>query len=156
MESVRSVLKTFPGLPHRMEFVDEIHGVQFINDSKGTNIGAVIRSLQSLAGGIHLIAGGRGKESGYHPLKELVSERVQTLILIGEAATEIERDLKGATEIRHAQSLEEAVRMAFKKSRKGDSVLLSPACASFDMFVNFEERGRVFVEEVKKLKDEEG
>jgi UDP-N-acetylmuramoylalanine--D-glutamate ligase len=156
MESVRSVLKTFPGLPHRMEFVDEIHGVQFINDSKGTNIGAVIRSLQSLAGGIHLIAGGRGKESGYHPLKELVTERVQTLILIGEAATEIERDLKGATEIRHAQSLEEAVRMAFKKSRKGDSVLLSPACASFDMFVNFEERGRVFVEEVRKIKDEEG
>lgn len=152
LEAVRTALKAFPGLPHRMEFVGEIRGVRFINDSKGTNIGAVIRSLQSLPGAIHLIAGGRGKGTGYHPLREPVAARVRTLILIGEAAADMEQDLKGTTEIRHAGDLREAVRIAFKNAQRGEYVLLSPGCASFDMFTDFEERGRVFTDEVKNLK----
>jgi len=153
LHAVRAVLKTFPGLPHRMEFVDEIRGIRFINDSKGTNIGAVIRSLQSLTGAIHLIAGGRGKGAGYHPLRELISERVQTLILIGEAADDMERDLKGTTEIRRASTMREAVQTGFKRALRGEYVLLSPACASFDMFTDFEDRGRVFAAEVRRLKE---
>lgn len=152
VKAVRAALQTFPGLPHRMEFVDEISGIRFINDSKGTNIGAVIRSVQSLPGAIHLIAGGRGKGTGYHPLREVISERVQTLILIGEAAMDMEQDLKGATEIRHARTLKEAVEIGFKRAQRGEYVLLSPACASFDMFTDFEERGSVFAGEVKRLK----
>lgn len=155
LDPVRAALKAFPGLPHRMEFVDEIQGICFINDSKGTNIGAMIRSLQSLTGAIHLIAGGRGKGAGYHPLRELISERVQTLILIGEAADDMERDLKGTTEIRRASTMQEAVLTGFKKARRGEYVLLSPGCASFDMFADFEDRGRVFAAEVKKLRESE-
>jgi UDP-N-acetylmuramoylalanine--D-glutamate ligase len=154
VESVRSALKTFAGLPHRMEFVGEINGVQFVNDSKGTNIGAVSRSVKSLPGAIHLIAGGQGKKTSYHPLREMISESVQTLILIGEAAEDMEKDLKGATEIRHAETMREAVRIAFKRAQSGEYVLLSPACASFDMFENFEERGRTFEAEVQSLKSE--
>jgi UDP-N-acetylmuramoylalanine--D-glutamate ligase len=151
-EAVRSVLKTFPGLPHRMEFAGEAGGVQFINDSKGTNIGAVIRSLESLDAPVHLIAGGQGKGIRYHALRETVSERVKTLILIGEAAQEMEQDLRSTTEILRAGTLAEAVRTAFGHARSGDYVLLSPACASFDMFNNFEERGNHFVAEVKRIK----
>ncbi len=150
-DQVRSVLATFPGLPHRMELVGEFHGVRYINDSKGTNIGALLRSLQSIQAPIHLIAGGQGKGAGYHPLRELVSDRVDTLILIGEAADAMEEDLRGTTQIRRAETLEEAVGVASKRARRGSVVLLSPGCASFDMFSNFEERGKRFVDEVRHL-----
>ncbi len=151
LDAVRSALREFRGLPHRMESVGQVRGVRFINDSKGTNIGAVIRSLQSLDKPIHLIAGGRSKGTGYHPLRELMVERVKTLVLIGEAASEMEADLHGTTEIRRADTLEEAVATAYGRAGRGEFVLLSPGCASFDMFENFEERGRCFADAVRRL-----
>ena len=150
--AVQSVLKAFPGLPHRMETVGSVSGVHFINDSKGTNVGAVIRSLESLDAPIHLIAGGQGKGSGYESLRSVVRERVRTLILIGEAAEAMARDLEGTTKIKRAGTLGEAVEQAFQRAQAGDYVLLSPACASFDMFRNFEDRGACFVAEVNRLK----
>ncbi len=155
LDAVRSALREFRGLPHRMESVGEVKGVRFINDSKGTNIGAVIRSLQSLDQPTHLIAGGRSKGTGYHPLRELMMERVKTLVLIGEAAPEMEADLRGTTEIRRAVTLEEAVRTAYARASRGEFVLLSPGCASFDMFENFEERGRCFADTVRRLQADE-
>jgi UDP-N-acetylmuramoylalanine--D-glutamate ligase len=155
LDAVRSALREFRGLPHRMESVGEVKGVRFINDSKGTNIGAVIRSLQSLDKPIHLIAGGRSKGTGYHPLRELVVERVKTLVLIGDAAPEMEEDLRGTTEIRRSDTLEEAVQTAYAQAGRGEFVLLSPGCASFDMFENFEERGRCFADAVRRLQADE-
>jgi UDP-N-acetylmuramoylalanine--D-glutamate ligase len=146
--AIRSVLQEFPGLPHRMESAGEVRGVRFINDSKGTNIGAVLRSLESLEQPVHLIAGGQGKGTDYRALRKTVAERVDSLVLIGEAADRMAEDLSGT-----AASMEEAVRIAFAAARPGDVVLLSPGCASFDMFTDFEERGAVFCAEVRRLKD---
>ncbi len=152
LAAVQSVLKTFPGLPHRMEAVGTVGHVHFINDSKGTNVGAVIRSLESLDAPVHLIAGGQGKGIGYEMLRKVVGKRVRTLVLIGEAAESMARDLEGTTEIRRAATLGEAVEQAFQRADAGDYVLLSPACASFDMFRDFEERGTRFAAEVNRLK----
>jgi len=151
--AIRSVLQEFPGLPHRMESAGEVRGVRFINDSKGTNIGAVLRSLESLEQPVHLIAGGQGKGTDYRALRKTVAERVDSLVLIGEAADRMAEDLSGTTRIERAASMEEAVRIAFAAARPGDVVLLSPGCASFDMFTDFEERGAVFCAEVRRLKD---
>ena len=153
-EAVREGLRAFPGLPHRMEEVAEIRGVRFVNDSKGTNVGAVIRSLESLAPRVHLIAGGRGKGGGYQSLREAVAARVHTLILIGEEAERMERELRGTAEIRRAEDLDQAVRIGFRRAVRGDTVLLSPACASFDMFRDFEERGERFRAAVTRLREE--
>jgi len=155
LSAVRSALQEFPGLPHRMESVGEVAGVRFINDSKGTNVGAVVRSLESIKVPVHLIAGGQGKGSDYRDLRTAVTERVATLVLIGEAANRMEQDLTGTTRIERAASMEEAVRRAFESAHPGDVVLLSPGCASFDMFTDFEERGAVFCAEVARLKGEQ-
>ncbi len=149
---ISGVLRRFPGLPHRLEFVDEIGGVRFINDSKGTNVGAVARSLEGLKGGVILIAGGRDKGGDYAILKEPVKEKVKALILLGEAKDKIKKDLAGTTYIKEVDSLEEAVRVSYSLAVGGETVLLSPACASFDMFKNFEERGRVFKKAVGQLR----
>ncbi len=155
VSAVRSALREFPGLPHRMESAGEVAGVRFINDSKGTNVGAVLRSLESLEVPVHLIAGGQGKGTGYRALRKPMADRVASLILIGEAADRMEQDLAGTTKIERAASMAEAVRRAFKAARPGEVVLLSPGCASFDMFSDFEERGAVFCAEVARLKGEE-
>ncbi len=149
--AVRSTLQEFPGLPHRMESAGEVKGVRFINDSKGTNVGAVLRSLESLDHPVHLIAGGQGKGTDYQALRKPVADRVDSLVLIGEAADRMAEDLAGTTRIERAPSMGEAVRIAFAAARPGDVVLLSPGCASFDMFADFEERGTVFCAEVRRL-----
>lgn len=153
-QTIAQVLRRFSGLPHRSELVDEIGGVKFINDSKGTNVGAVARSLESLKGSVILIAGGRDKGGDYSILRELIKEKVKALILLGEAKDKIREALMGTTSIKEVNSMEEAVRVSHSLAVRGETVLLSPACASFDMFKDFEERGRVFKEAVEHLKGE--
>ncbi len=148
---IESSLKSFTGLEHRMEFVREIDGVKYINDSKGTNVGAVIKSIESYNEPLILIAGGRDKGSDFSPLRPLIRERVKRLILIGEAGGKISDAAGGGTETSFASSLKEAVSIAHREAVNGDIVLLSPACASFDMFRNFEDRGNKFKEIVWKL-----
>jgi UDP-N-acetylmuramoylalanine--D-glutamate ligase len=137
-------VSSFKGLPHRMEFVEEIDGVSWYEDSKGTNVGSVVKSLESFDSGITLIAGGKDKGGSYQPLAALVSARVCHLILIGEAAARINQALGSLTDTHLAESLEEAVDLASKLTLPGGTVLFSPACSSFDMFKDYEERAERF------------
>ncbi len=149
-EDVIHVLKSFPGLEHRLEFVKEVQGITFINDSKGTNTGAVAKSLASFEHLI-LIMGGTDKGSDFSILKEQVKTKVKTLILIGEAAEKIENSLGDAADTCKVKDLKDAVELSLSKASSGDTVLLSPGCASFDMFENFEERGREFKRAVHEI-----
>lgn len=151
IESVESVLRDFPGLEHRLEFVREKDGVLYINDSKGTNVGAVVKSVEGFDRPVILIAGGLDKGSDFSPLFDLFRRKVKLLILIGKAASKMQEALGKSTETVLAKSLEEAVLLASQQASAGDVVLLSPACASFDMFRDFEDRGRRFKEAVKAL-----
>ena len=150
-KAIQDVLNRFEGLEHRLEFVREIEGVRFYNDSKGTNVGSVVKSLQSFSEPVILIAGGKDKKGDLSPLKALVRERVKHLILIGEAKERMARELGGQTDTVLAKTMEEAVFLAHQKAKGGEVVLLSPACSSFDMFKDYKERGKVFKEAVKKL-----
>lgn len=150
--AVREALRTFRGLEHRLEPVRELDGVKYINDSKGTNVGAVLKSIESFDEPLVLIAGGRDKAGDFTVLRDAVREKVKTLVLIGESAGKIKDALGDLTDTVFAGDLEEAVSIARKKSKRGDVVLLSPACASFDMFLDFEDRGRQFKEIVGGLK----
>lgn len=148
---ISRTLRTFTSLPHRLEPVRTVDGVRYINDSKATNVDAVWYALGGFSDPVILIAGGRDKDSDFTFLKERVSERVKAMVLIGEAAGKIEKALTGAAPVIHAGSLKEAVDAARNAARPGDIVLLSPACASFDMFSNFEDRGDTFKTLVMEL-----
>lgn len=150
-DAVREALKEFPGLEHRLEFVREVDGVSFVNDSKGTNVGAVARSLEGFTSPVVLIAGGRDKGGDFTELEDLVRNKVKALVLIGEAKEKIKGVLCGHAECWLEESLEGAVKRAKDIASAGDAVLLSPGCASFDMFEDFEDRGRKFKELVNKL-----
>ena len=150
-KAIQDTLNRFEGLEHRLEFVREIRGVRFYNDSKGTNVGSVVKSLQSFSEPVILIAGGKDKNGDLNPLKELIQKRVKHLILIGEAKERMNRELGGLTDTAMAKTMEEAVRLAHQKAKEGEVVLLSPACSSFDMFKDYKERGKVFKETVKKI-----
>ena len=149
--AIQRVLDRFEGLEHRLEFVREIEGIRFYNDSKGTNVGSVVKSLESFREPVILIAGGKDKNGDLRPLRDLIQSRVKRLILIGEAKERMTRELGGLTDTVEAGTLEEAVLLAFRSGRQGEVVLLSPACSSFDMFKDYKERGRVFKEAVKRL-----
>lgn len=151
LESIKDSLREFPGLEHRLEFVREKDGVRYVNDSKGTNVGAVVKSIESFNEPIILIAGGRDKAGDFSPLRNLVKERVKAIVLIGEAREKIKKSLGDLTETAMAKDLEEAVLISRSIAVKGDVVLLSPACASFDMFMDFEDRGRQFKKIVMEL-----
>jgi UDP-N-acetylmuramoylalanine--D-glutamate ligase len=150
-EAMRSVIRSFPGIEHALEFVRERRGVRFINDSKGTNVDATIKALESLDDPIVLIAGGHDKGGDFARLSELVHRRVKRLILIGQAAPRIEQALRGFERTSHAASLRDAVAHAVREAQPGDAVLLSPACASFDMFRDYQDRGRQFKALVNEL-----
>jgi UDP-N-acetylmuramoylalanine--D-glutamate ligase len=150
-KAVQAVLNRFEGLEHRLEFVREVGGVRFYNDSKGTNVGSVVKSLQSFSEPVTLIAGGKDKNGDLSPLKELIRKRVKHLILIGEARERMNRELGGLTDTVLAKTMEEAVLLARQKATAGEVVLLSPACSSFDMFKDYKERGRVFKEAVFRI-----
>ena len=150
-KAIQGVINRFEGLEHRLEFVREIGGVRFYNDSKGTNVGSVVKSLQSFSEPLILIAGGKDKNGDLSPLEELIRKRVKHLILIGEAKERMNRELGGLTDTIMAKTVEEAVLLAHRKAKAGEVVLLSPACSSFDMFKDYKERGRIFKEAVKHL-----
>jgi UDP-N-acetylmuramoylalanine--D-glutamate ligase len=142
--TIQRVIERFPGLEHRLEFVREKDGVRFYNDSKGTNVGAVLKSLKSFSSPIILLAGGVDKGGSYRTLEDEVRRKVRKLILFGAAKEKIERALGRLTETSVVGDLEEAVHEAYISAQPGDVVLLSPACSSFDMFQNYAERGRAF------------
>ena len=153
--SLRETVRNFYPVEHRLEEVAEIKGVRFFNDSKATSVDATIKALEAFAddpGKIVLILGGLGKKAPYAPLASLVKERVRKMILIGEDAPTIERELGSIAAFEHAMSMQEAIEQGFKAAQPGDTVLLAPACASFDMFESFEHRGRVFKDSVSTLK----
>lgn len=151
-QTLEKSVRDFKGVEHRIEWVSEIDGVQYYNDSKATNVDATIKSIESFPGNILLIAGGRDKAGDFTVLRTLVRERVKHLVLIGEAAEKIRKALSGATGMSEANSMQEAVSICRTLARAGDVVLLAPACASFDMFRDYEHRGRVFKEAVRELK----
>ena len=142
---------SYSGLRHRMELVSRVNGVAWYEDSKGTNVGSVVKSLESFPGDITLIAGGKDKGGSYEPLAELVRERVAHLILIGEARQRMFTALGHLTDTRFAETLEEAVAEAHQLTLPGGVVLFSPACSSFDMFRDYEERAQRFIEAVQAL-----
>ena len=150
-KDIQEGLRIFKPLSHRMEFVRELNGVKYFNDSKATNTGAVVIALKQVDNKAILIAGGRDKGDDYSLLKEAVQEKVKALVLIGEAADIIEKALFEVVEIFRANSLAEAVVIAKSKAENGDSVLLSPACASFDMFSSYGHRGSEFIKAVSML-----
>jgi UDP-N-acetylmuramoylalanine--D-glutamate ligase len=154
-DSMRETIRRFKPVEHRLEFVEEIDGVKFYNDSKATSVDATVKALEAFAdeaGKVVLILGGLGKQAPYAPLSPLIRERARKLILIGADAETIEKELKGDAEMLRADSMDDAVRKAHDAARPGDIVLLAPACASFDMFKSFEHRGQVFKEEVRNLR----
>ena len=145
------VISEFKGIEHRLEYVSTIDGVDFINDSKATTVSSVEWALQSLDEKIILIVGGRYKGGDFSSLKDLVNKKVNYIIAIGEARPQIKKGLAGTKEIFEEEDLKGAVRIAFEKANKGDKILLSPGCSSFDMFKNYEERGRIFKDLCFKL-----
>jgi UDP-N-acetylmuramoylalanine--D-glutamate ligase len=148
---IRRVVSTFPGLEHALELVRERHGVRFVNDSKGTNVDAVLKALEGIDHPIWLIAGGRDKGGDFSRLTDAVRRRVKHVILIGEAAPLLKKAWAGATAMSDAGSLREAVELAARGAAAGDVVLLSPACASFDMFKDYQDRGKQFKAAVQAL-----
>lgn len=148
---VRTELAGFPGLPHRVEFVREVRGVSYYNDSKGTNVGAVLAALTGFPEPVVLIAGGKDKGVDFRPLREPLSRKARAVVLFGQASARMARELSGSAPIATAASLPEAVRAAADAAVRGDVVVLSPACSSFDMFRNFEERGDAFRDAVRGL-----
>ena len=153
-ESMRETVREFKGVEHRIEFVAEFDGVKFYNDSKATSVDATSKALEALAGGdgrTVLILGGRGKNAPYAPLIPLIESSVRALVLVGEDADNIELQLAGHAQVFRADSIDDAVAKGFEAAVKGDVVLLAPACASFDMFKSFEERGTVFKNAVRKV-----
>jgi UDP-N-acetylmuramoylalanine--D-glutamate ligase len=157
-DSMRETVRRFKPVEHRLEFVGELDGVRFYNDSKATSVDATLKALEAFAdeaGKVVLILGGLGKQAPYAPLSPLVRERARKLVLIGSDAETIEKELQGDAEMERADSMGDAVRKARAAARPSDIVLLAPACASFDMFKSFEHRGQVFKEEVKEMKNSE-
>jgi UDP-N-acetylmuramoylalanine--D-glutamate ligase len=154
-DSMRETIKGFKPVEHRLEFVDEIGGVKFYNDSKATSVDATLKALEAFAdeaGKVVLILGGRGKQAPYAPLAPLIRAIVRKLVLIGEDADTIERELKAEASMERADEMSDAVSRAQEAAEAGDIVLLAPACASFDMFKSFEHRGEVFKEAVRNLR----
>jgi UDP-N-acetylmuramoylalanine--D-glutamate ligase len=143
-EVIARAVASFHAVEHRLEFVTSIQGVDYYNDSKATNVDATAKAIASFPGNIHLILGGKDKNSDYTQLNSLLRERVKVVYTIGSAAGKIEGQIAGVTKVVHAETLEAAVDRAATQAEAGDVVLLAPACSSFDQFENYEQRGRVF------------
>ena len=154
-ESMRATVSRFEPVEHRLEFVASIEEVKFYNDSKATSVDATLKALEAFEddpGKLVLILGGRGKQAPYTPLGELIREKVRQLVLIGEDAETIARELGEYAPSQRVSDMREAVKLSFQSAQPGDIVLLAPACASFDMFESFEHRGKVFKSEVQSLR----
>jgi UDP-N-acetylmuramoylalanine--D-glutamate ligase len=151
LEAMLKELEEFPGLPHRSQWVAEVRGVTYINDSKGTNVGATLAAVGGMAGPLIMIAGGDGKNQDFAPLAAAFRGKVRHTVLIGRDAARIARSLAGVCTLETAATLPEAVQAAARAARPGDTVLLSPACASLDMFRDYTQRGVVFTQAVGEL-----
>jgi UDP-N-acetylmuramoylalanine--D-glutamate ligase len=150
-EAIAAGVRSFSGVEHRLEFVAEIGGVNFFNDSKATNVDAAAKAIEAFPGGLLVILGGKDKDGDFAPLAEFLRQRARQVFLIGAAAQKIEAQLAGAVPLAQAGTLDRAVTLASELARPGDTVLLAPACASFDQFENYEHRGRVFKQLVRAL-----
>ena len=155
-EAIAAAVRSFAGVEHRLEFVRRVRGVDYYNDSKATNVDAALKALESFAGPLWVILGGKDKDADYGPLRAALAEKARGALLIGAAAEKIGRALQGAVPLVECGTLEAAVEEAARRARPGDTVLLAPACASFDQFENFEHRGRVFKAAVARLVEEDG
>lgn len=149
--AIAAAVRTFPGVEHRLEYVAEINGVAYYNDSKATNVDATLKAIEAFPGSLFVILGGKDKGSPYAPLREPLREKAKRVLLIGAAADKIREELEGAVAMEYPGTLDRAVALAFEEAVPGDTVLLAPACASFDQFENFEQRGRAFKEIVARL-----
>ena len=145
-ESIRIAIEKFKAVEHRLEYVATLNGVEFYNDSKATNVDATAKAIGAFSGGIHLILGGKDKNSDYTQLAQLLREKVRAVYTIGSAATKIESHLRGIVPLHSCETLERAVNAAASAAHPGEIVLLAPACSSFDQFESYEHRGRVFKE----------
>ncbi|RJQ33271.1 MAG: UDP-N-acetylmuramoyl-L-alanine--D-glutamate ligase [Actinobacteria bacterium] len=154
IESIQKALTGFNGLLHRMEYVLTMDGVDYYNDSKATNPDATVCALNSFHKPVVLLAGGRNKGSDFKELSSLIKDKVKAAVLFGEAKKQISRDIKGCTEITFCVTLEKAVLKAKEIAKRGDIVLLSPACASFDQFISYKERGEKFKETLNQIKEQ--
>ncbi|MCP4681438.1 MAG: UDP-N-acetylmuramoyl-L-alanine--D-glutamate ligase, partial [Desulfobacterales bacterium] len=151
--AIQRTLDEFKGLPNRLENVGEINGVAFYNDSKATNVDSAVRAVLSFDRPIILIAGGRHKGADYSPLIEAAQGRVKKTIFLGEAKELLALSFKGIIPFSMAEDMEEAVSISFSEAKKGDMILLAPACSSFDMFLDYSHRGSVFASSVRRLID---
>jgi UDP-N-acetylmuramoylalanine--D-glutamate ligase len=150
-KEIQQTIENFRGLPHRLEWVGEVDEVKFYNDSKATNVSSAVSALEALQPPIILIAGGKDKGGDYQPLTPLIEQKVKTLILIGEAKKKMYQAFQDRTSIVCAETLEDAFKKSLENAKAGDTVLLSPACSSFDMFASYGERGNFFKTLVKNL-----
>ncbi|MGB7987038.1 MAG: cyanophycin synthetase, partial [Terracidiphilus sp.] len=152
-EVIRRAVESFQAVEHRLEFVATRQGVQYYNDSKATNVDATAKAIAAFERGIHLILGGKDKGSPYTVLSDLLRERVTAVYTIGAAAAKIESQLRGVVSLHSCLTLDKALAAAAAAAHSGEVVLLAPACASFDQFENYEQRGRIFKQLVKELRD---
>ena len=150
-KAIAKGVQSFAGVEHRLEFVSEIAGVRYYNDSKATNVDATLKALDAFPGRILIILGGKDKGSDYTVLQKPLREKAILALLIGAAAGKIEKQISGSVALERAETLERAVETASHAAQPGDVVLLAPACASFDQFQNYEHRGRVFKDLVRQL-----
>lgn len=155
-EAIREAVEKFRAVEHRLEFVASVNGVDFYNDSKATNVDAAMKAVAAFPSGIHLILGGKDKNSDYTLMRPLIESRVKAVYTIGAAAEKIEGQIKGAAPVVHAETLDAAVRAAAAAAGSGDVVLLAPACSSFDQFENYEHRGRAFKDLVSAMSEVSG
>jgi UDP-N-acetylmuramoylalanine--D-glutamate ligase len=151
LAAMQQALERFPGLPHRSAWIADIAGVRYVDDSKGTNVGATIAAVAGMPGPLVIIAGGVGKGQDFEPLAAAFAGKVRHVILIGQDAGALERALAGTVSTERAASMEDAVRAAARAARPKDTVLLSPACASLDMFRDYGQRGDAFAAAVRDL-----
>lgn len=150
-EMIASTLRKFPGVEHRIEFVRELRGIRFFNDSKATNVESMSVALDAFEGGIILIMGGREKGNDYSHVDDAVKQKVKMIIAIGESKDKVKKHFESMVIVEEADSMKDAVMLALNSGESGDSILLSPACKSFDMFDSFEHRGEVFKKAVNEL-----
>jgi UDP-N-acetylmuramoylalanine--D-glutamate ligase len=151
LASIAAAIRTFHAVEHRLEFVRNLNGVDFYNDSKATSVDATLKALDAFAGGLWVILGGKDKGLDYTVLRAPLAARAHAALLIGAAAAKIGEQLSGALPLEHAGTLQNAVRFAYAHAHPGDTVLLAPACASFDQFTSYEHRGQVFKSLVQQL-----
>jgi UDP-N-acetylmuramoylalanine--D-glutamate ligase len=151
LDRIAAAIRTFPGVEHRLEFVRELNGVRYFNDSKATNVDATEKAIDAFPGGLWIILGGKDKNSDYTVLRDKLRRKARSVLLIGAAAGKIAEQLGTEIPTRHAGTVEQAVRIGGREAAPGEIVLLAPACASFDQFQNYEHRGRVFKAAVMEL-----